>query len=178
MGFKKRGYFFILDAMLGLSVLFIGIILISSSYVNVPQHSQVELLADDLLNFVSKRKIQDLNNPYAGIGGELWKQGIITNPDNSLLQQIGELYEKKEFDTVEKFIQNISKDVMPPQYRYEVWLDNAIIYPKSPTIEHFKSKENTRVLLTAKKLTFGIKNQTTSSLWGPYKAEVFVWEKQ
>lgn len=167
-----------LDAMLGLSVLVIGIFLISSSYVNVPQQTQVGLLADDLLDFFSKRKIQDLNNPYAGIGGELWKQGVITDSDNSLLQQIGNFYDTNNLDIAEKFIQNISKDVMPPQFRYEVWMNNVIIYPKSPTSEHIKSKESTKVLLTSKKLTFGIKNQTTSSLWGPYKAEVFVWERQ
>ena len=177
MMIKKRGYFFILDAMLGLSVLVIGVFLITSSYINVPQHTQVGLLADDLLDFMSKRKIQDLNNPYSGIGGELWKQGIISNPDNSLLQQMGEFYEANKLDIAEKFIENISKDVMPPQFRYEVWMNNKLLYPRNPTIEHTASRENTRVLRTSKKLTFGIKNQTISSMWGPYKAEVFVWEK-
>ena len=36
------------------------------------------------------KKLKDLNNVYAGVGGELWNEGIITDADNSLLQQIGE----------------------------------------------------------------------------------------
>ena len=174
---KKRGYFFVLDAVLALTVLVIGVFLITSSYVNVPQPAQVSLLSDDLLNFFSNRKIMDLNNPYAGIGGTLWNQGTITDADNSLLQQIGEFYAKNKLDIAEKFIQNVSAGVMPTQFRYEVWMNNAILYPRTPSVEHLKSKNSTELLLTSKKLTFGIINKTTSNIWGPYKAEVFIWER-
>ena len=174
---KKRGFFFILDAMLGLFVLIIGVFLITSSYVNLPASTQVELLSDDLLNFLSNRKIKDINNPYGGIGGQLWKQGLIRDEENYLLQQIGEFYAANNIGVAEKFIQNISKDVLPPQYGYEVWIDNIIIYPKTPSEEHLKSKNSTRLLLTSKKITFGILNKSTSDLWGPYKTEVFVWER-
>ena len=174
---KKRGFFFVLDAMLGLFILIIGVFLITSSYVNVPQPSQVGLISDDLLNFLAKTRIKELNNPYAGIGGELWNSGIITDPDNSLLQQIGEFYAGNQLDIAEKFIQNVSKDIIPVQFRYEVWTDGKILYPRFPPEEHTKSKSNTKIMLTSKKITFGIINKTTSDLWGPYKAEVFVWEK-
>ena len=177
MPLKKRGYFFILDAVLGLSVLIIGVSLITSSYVKVPQAVQVGLLSDDLLNFLSNTKIKDLNNPYSGIGGYLWNQGVITDADNSLLQQIGEFYATNKPDFAEKFIQNISIDVVPVQFGYEVWIDNTILYPQTPSAEHIKSRNSTWLLLTSKKLTFGIINKTTSNLWGPYKAEVFVWER-
>ena len=83
---KKRAYFFVLDAALGIFVLAIGAFLIASLYINLPEPSQVGLLSDDFLNFLSNTQIKDLNNPYAGIGGQLWKDGSITNKDNSLLQ--------------------------------------------------------------------------------------------
>ena len=173
---KKRGFFFVLDAVLGMFILTIGVVLITSSYIKAPQPVQVGLLSDDLLNFLSNTKIKDLNNPYAGIGGELWKQGTIKDEDNSLLQQIGEFYATNKPDIAEKLIQNVSKNVIPAQFRYEIWIDNTIMYPKNPSNEHINSKENTEILLTSKKITFGITNKTTSSLWGPYKAEVYVWE--
>ena len=66
---------------------------------------------------------------------------------------------------------------MPEQFKYEIWVDAAILYPRMPTDEHIKSKNSTKLLLTSKKLTFGIINKTTSDIWGPYKAEVFVWER-
>ena len=188
---KKRGYFFLLDAMLGLLVLIVGVFLITSSYVKSPQPNQVGLLSGDLLDFLSSTKIRDLNNPYAGIGGELQARGYITEIDNSLLQQIGEFYEKDEdkikfplpsgetepyLDIAEKFIQSVSAGVVPLQFRYEVWINEAMLYPKNLTVGHANSKNVTELLLTSKKLTFGIANKTTSQIWGPYKAEVFVWE--
>ena len=174
---KKRGYFFVLDAVLGLFVLIIGVFIVTSSYVNVPPPTQVRLLSDDLLNFLANTKINDLNNPYAGIGGELWNLGEITDADNSLLQQIGEFYATNRIDTAEQFIQTISKDVVPAQFRYEVWMDNTLLYPKTPPPEHIASKGKTELLLTSKKITFGVLDKSTGELWGPYKAEVFLWEK-
>lgn len=177
MPFKKRGYFFVLDAMLALVVLVTGVFLITSSYVDVPQPAQVGLLSDDVLNFLSNNKIKGLNNPYAGIGGELWNQGHITDPDNTLLQQIGEFYATNKLDIAERFIANVSKGIIPEQFRYEIWINDVVLYPKTLTTEHIKSRNNTELLLTSKKITFGIINKTTSDIWGPYKAEVFVWER-
>lgn len=174
---KKRGYFFVLDAVLAVSVLIIGVFLVASSYVNAPKPAQVELLSGDLLNFLSSTKIKELNNPYAGIGGQLWSQGIITDADNSLLQQIGYFYATNQLGIAEKFIQNASKGVLPEQFNYEVWMDNTILYPRRQSAEHISSKNSTEILLTSKKITFGILNSTTSDMWGPYKAEVFVWER-
>lgn len=174
---KKRGYFFTLDATLGLSVLIIGVVLVLSLYVNVPATTQVSLISNDLLSFLSNTMIKELNNPYAGIGGQLWKQGSITDEDNSLLQQIGEFYYKNNLDTAEMFVQNISKPIIPSQFKYEVWIDNARIYPRNATAEHLSSKGNSTIMLTSKKITFGILNKTTSNIWGPYKAEVFAWKK-
>lgn len=174
---KKRGYFFTLDAALGLFVLVIGMVLVLSLYANAPAPAQVGFISSDLLGFLSNTKIKELNNPYAGIGGLLWSQGSITNADNSLLQQIGEFYYKNNLDTAERFVQNVSEPIIPPQFKYEVWMDNTRIYPKNPAAEHLSSKNNSAILLTSKKITFGIFNRTTSEIWGPYKAEVFAWEK-
>ena len=174
---KKRGYFFVLDAALGLFILAIGAFLISSLYISSPEPSQVSLLSDDLLNFLSGTKIKDLNNPYAGIGGQLWKDGNITNADNSLLQQIGEFYYNGKYGLAEKFIQNASENVMPSQFRYEVWMDNKILYPLNPDSAHISSKSTTDILLTSKQLAFGVINKTSGTLWGPYKVEVFTWQK-
>ena len=174
---KKKSYFFVLDAMLGLSVIAIGAFLVFSLYISAPEPTQVGFLAEDLLNFLSNTKIKDLNNNYAGIGGELWNQGIITDDDNSLLQQIGKFYAENNLDTAEKFIKNVSFDAVPSQFSYEVWIDNKVIYPKTASKENTISKNSTQILLTSKKITFGIMNKTTANLWGPYKAEVFVWQK-
>ncbi|MBI3034820.1 hypothetical protein HYY71_00720 [Candidatus Woesearchaeota archaeon] len=121
--------------------------------------------------------LKDLNSPYAGIGGQLWSEGLITDSENTLLQQIGEFYKTNKLGVAEKFIQNVSQGAVPEQFEYEVWIDNVVLYPRISSPEHIKSKDKTDLLLTSKKLTFGIINRTTTEIWGPYKAEVFVWQR-
>ena len=182
---KKRGYFFILDAVLALLVLVIGVFVVTSYYVEAPKPVQVGLLSGDLLAFLANNKIKEINNPYVGIGGELWNQGFITDPENTLLQQIGEFYKKYEddptddsyLDFAEKFIQNVSKNAVPPQFRYEIWMNDVILYPKTPSSGHLTSKDNAKILITSKRLTFGVMDKKTGEIWGPYKAEAFVWER-
>lgn len=174
---KKRGYFFIIDALLGLSIIVIGVFLITSSYTNIPQSTQVGFLADDLLTFLANTKIVNLNNQYAGIGGELWSQGLISNQDNSLLQQASIFYKNRNLSIANKFIQNVTIGIVPLQFRYELRIDNTTIYPQEQTLEHNKSKNATDLLITSKQITFGIFNTSTGDMFGPYKAEVFVWEK-
>ncbi len=174
---KKRGYFFVLDATLGLFVLVTGVFLILSFTLEVPAPTQVGFIAGDIMNFLSTTKIKDLNNPYAGIGGELWDQGNITDQENTLIQQAGEFYYKNMLDLSEKFLQNVTQPIIPSQFRYEIWMDNVRIYPQNPALNHISSKDNTNILLTSKKLTFGLVNKTTSEIWGPYKAEVYAWQR-
>ena len=166
-----------LDATLGLFVLVIGVVLVLSFYVNAPAPGQISLISNDLLGFLSKTKIKELNNPYAGIGGQLWRQGSITDEENSLLQQIGEFYYKNNLETAERFVQNVSEQIIPSQFKYEVWMDDTMVYPRNPAAEHLSSKASSTIMLTSKKITFGIFNKTTSEVWGPYKVEVFAWEK-
>ena len=47
-----------LDAVLALTVLIIGIVIIASSFISRPQPSQVDILSTDLLKFMSEKKIK------------------------------------------------------------------------------------------------------------------------
>lgn len=166
-----------LDATIALFLLIIGVFLALSFILEVPPPAQVGFIASDIMNFLSSTKIKDLNSPYAGIGGELWKQGSIKDQENTLLQQAGEFYYNKREDLAEKILQNVSEPIVPPEFRYEIWIDNSRVYPRNPDASHTTSKDKTNLLLTSKKLTFGIANKTTSEIFGPYKSEVYAWQR-
>ena len=95
----KRGFFFTLDAAFALMVIGIGMILMLSAYLSAPGTSQTGAIATDALSFLSTTLIENLNDPYAGISGTLWNQGKITQPKNTLLQQIGEFSAKGDEET-------------------------------------------------------------------------------
>src|SRR3989344_5425040 len=174
---KKRGLFFEADAAIALFVLVIGAFLIASYYFSATPVTQAEFLSDDLLNMFSTTKIKDLNNPYAGLGGELWQNGEITNSENTILQQIGEFYARGKINMSSKFIENISVIVIPPQYEFEVWLGSQNLYPFNLSAQHNASRNSTNLLIVSKKIAYGILNQSTGDFWGPYGVEVLVWER-
>jgi len=164
-----------LDAVLALTVLIIGIVIIASSFISRPQPSQVDVLTTDLLKFMSEKKIKDLNNPYSGIGGELWEQGLITDGENSIIQQAGQFYVTGRLDIADKFVQNATADLIPAQYKFELLIDGVRVYPQVPDTDFYSSRDIAQVLLKSQGLTFGVINKTTSRVFGPYKVELFVW---
>lgn len=173
---NKRGYFFLIDSILALGVLVIGGFLIFSSYANAPQKEGATALAESLMDFFSNTRISDTNNPYAGVGGQLWQQGIITNEENTLLQQAGEFYANNNLDIAEKFIANVTKNSIPPQYLFEFRMDGKLLYPREPSQSHLDSKEATMLIIPSKKIVHGFLNEETGDLFGPYEAEILVWQ--
>tara|TARA_Y100000310_G_C20658744_1_gene803463 strand:- start:972 stop:1511 length:540 start_codon:yes stop_codon:yes gene_type:complete len=172
---NRRGYFFLIDSVLALGVLAIGAFLIFTFYADVPEVEPPEILSEDIMDFFATSKIKDINNEYAGLGGELWDSGVITNAENTLLQQIAEFYADDNLDIAEKFIVNLTVNSFPQQYIFEFRLNKELIYPKDPTEEHLDSKSSTRILIPSKKIVYGI-NQETGDMFGPYNAEVLVWQ--
>ena len=174
---NKRGYLFLLDSIIALGVLIIGGFLVYASYAKVPSKEEPKLLSETTMNFFANTKISDTNNAYAGFNGQLWRQGNITNDDNTLLQQIGEFYAKNQLDTAEKFIANITENTIPVQYLFEFRMNNQLLYPRNSSQEHLNSKQSSSVLIPSRKLVSGYLNQETGDLYGPYAAEVLVWQK-
>jgi hypothetical protein len=130
------------------------------------------------MDFFATNKIGDINNEYAGVGGELWQDGDITNADNTLLQQVAEFYKEGKDDIAKDFIGELTRNTLPPEYQFEFWMEGQLLYPKPPlSSEHSKSKSATKVLIPSKKIVYGFSDIETGDMFGPYSVEVLVWQK-
>ncbi|MCH8004504.1 MAG: hypothetical protein IH934_07805 [Nanoarchaeota archaeon] len=189
---NKKAYFFLIDSILALGVLAVGAFLIFTSYLSVPSKEEPEILSDNVMDFFANNKIKDINNPYAGLGGTLWQtegqpggicegEELIANAETTLLQQIGEFYEKSSgnicyLELAEKFIAELTQNSLPPQYLSEFWVNDTLLYPQNPTQEHIDLKNASGILIPSKKIVYGFLNQETGDLFGPYETEVIVWQ--
>ena len=185
----KGGYFFLIDSILALGVIAIGGFLVFSLYAQAQSKAEPAILSEDIMDFFANTKISEVNNPYAGLGGTLWceesKPGglcpgeqLTANGENSLLQQIGIFYEKSKANgcytaLARKFILELTKNTLPPQYTFEFWIDGQLLHPET---EQSQSKNDANVLIPSKKMVYGILNPQTGDLFGPYTAEVLVWQ--
>jgi hypothetical protein len=170
---NSRGYFFLIDSVIALGVLAVGTFLIFTLYVEVPSKEEPVILSDDIMNFFANNKIKDIDNEYASLGGTLWQQGKITNADYTLLQQVAEFYKNNDLDTAGTFIEELTRDVLPYQYRFEFWVDGQLLYPDT---EQTDSKNAAKALIPSKKIVYGISNKETGEMFGPYNAEVLLWQ--
>ena len=186
---NKKGYFFIIDAVLALGVLAVGAFLIFTSYTDISSKEDPTILSEGIMDFFANNKIKGIDNKYAGLSGTLWtdegKEGglcegveLTANAENTLLQQIAIFYEKSSdnscyLNLAEKFILKLTENVLPQKYEFELWMDDQLLYRST---EQTDSKDAAEYLIPSKKIVFGILNQETGDMFGPYNAEVFAWQ--
>lgn len=196
-GLDKKAYFFIIDSVLALSVLAVGAFLVFAFYAQQPSSTQPDILSEDIMAFFSNTKMKDINSPELGLGGSYWSSnevktcnnGNVISPDSesTVLQQIGIFYKLKgkagkdcyvnviANGFVAKFVQNI----LPLQYKFEFWIKEGVnpktlIYPREESLE---SKSSSKVVIPSRKIAYGIFDSKTGEVFGPYLAEVWVWQQ-
>lgn len=189
MNFNKKAYFFLIDSILALSVLVIGAFLVFTFYIEKPSATTPEMLSEDLMTFFANNKISDINDIEIGLNGAYWSsqdvvdcngEPITPDAQSTLLQQIAILYKTKQdtgtncyTDVIARgFVERLTRNALPLQYKFEFWMNNELIYPAT---EELVSKGAAKVLIPSKKIVYGIFNQETGDMFGPYSTEVLVW---
>jgi hypothetical protein len=172
----RKGYFFLIDSVLALGILVIGGFLVFSLFIKTPQKEEPIVLSEDTMDFFAITKIKDVSNDYVRLDGELWKQGLIINAENTLLQQVGVFYANNNFGVAEKFIANLTEEIVPKQYFFEFRMNGELLFPRNPSQRHSASKDITSILIPSRKIVFGFLDDETAELYGPYSAEVLVWQ--
>ena len=167
---KKKGYFFMLDALLALSVLIMGVTTLLNSFTFAPEKRQTINLAEDAIDFFANTKLEDFNNPLFGPSGTLVKSGVITDTQKTLLQQLGEFYYNGDLGNAGLLAEAVMENLIPYQYSYEILINGTTIYSKG-----LSSKGDSEILFPARELSFGTIGNTLD-LFGPYKLEVLVWK--
>jgi len=187
--FNKRAYFFLIDAILALTVLAVGAFLIFTAYIDIPSEPAASILSEDFMDFFANNKVKDINDLEVGLGGTFWESAevlacntvpIIPNPENTLLQQISVFYRLFELTTQPCYVEvialtyteKLTQNSLPPQYTFEFWVDDRLIYPDT---EQIASKNAAKVLIPSNKIVYGIMDQQSGEFYGPYNTQVFVW---
>jgi hypothetical protein len=168
----KRGYFFTIDAFVAISALVLCIIMILSIRSTKPYQVQSVYLSDDVLYMMSNTKLYELQNDYTR---SLYKDGSITNMDNTVIEQAAIFYATGRDSLAKNFLLDVTNNVIPGKYGFQIRLYNTsdayeyTIYPGEAL------QSESRLLISSKKIVFGIVDETGNS-WGPMTAEVRLWQ--
>src|SRR3989344_9459267 len=91
----KKAIFFTIDSLLASGIIIIAIILVSNFYISEHNEVNVNYASQDLVRVFSSLTIGEVKNDYAAI---LIAAGQITNPNNTLIEQIGQFWSENNVD--------------------------------------------------------------------------------
>ncbi len=136
----KKGYYFSMDALLALSLLGIGILLLSQLYSAQAPVQQLSYYSKDVITLVSTTPLEGFNNSFVQ---ELIADGVINDTNKTIIEQIGILWVTGREDLARLLAENISHAAIPDNYGFSFVIGNDTIYerpkPNSTNVVVFKS---------------------------------------
>ena len=141
MGLKNKGIFFSLDALIALIIIFIVIFIA----VPISKQNKIESKIDeDILISLSSITAEEFDNAYVQ---SLISSGVITEPNKSLIEQIGQFYATDEdiaINIVDEFLSSIKT-----KENIGIWLENSLVSSKNSTpIEKARQIDTSRQIIS------------------------------
>jgi len=176
----KKGVFFTIDALLASGIIILTIVLISKFYYSEQQTTNINYASKDMVNVFSSMTVDGVNNEYVK---SLISSGLITDTNNTLIEQIGDFWANDNIGLAKNFTKNLTEEIIPKNYGFSVLVDGEEVYSRNISVT--KSLVSTRKIIsgiakakptngyTARVLLNGIKSKKTSaySYFGGYEGD-------
>ncbi len=154
----RKAVFFSTDALVALLLVFLVVLIAIPFTKQSKSESKIE---QDLITTLSSLKVGEIDNVYVQ---DLITQGIITNTDNTLLEQLGEFYVTNK-SLAETMSGELLKDLTTNE-NIGIWFENTLIASKN-----YSPIEEAKQIDTARQIVSGI--QAGENITG-YSARAFL----
>lgn len=126
MGKKgRKAIYFTLDALFGIVLIGIALTVASKYYISEIRQPQISFYSHDIVSSFSNIRISELNNSYVQ---SLISRGEIINPNNTIIEQIGEFYILNKSDLARNLSVTASRNMIPRKYGFEVLINDESVY--------------------------------------------------
>ena len=188
-----------MDSIIALFILVIGVTVVFAFRTAEPPTQQLELYSLDMMNYLSKTKIKEVNN---AVVFEMLSDDRITNKENTLFEQLAEFYYVCTTDPLagdindcmadaKEFVKELTDGLLSKQFSYSIAIfvpppanadgTSGEIVPED-TYLIYENKQNTalvdaKVIIPTRRLVHGIyEDEDSVDFFGPYLAEVVIWQ--
>lgn len=163
----KKAMIFSTDALIALSIIILTMFIAVPVIMYSEKKSYVQ---SDIMDVFSSLKVGDINNSYVK---ELISQGIVTDLNNSILEQIGDFY-VSNLTLAKDFTENIISG-LEINDDFGIWYDGTMIYSKnSSSIEQAKNAEVSRQMVSGVKQGISVTGYSARAyLSSRYKTKYF-----
>jgi hypothetical protein len=146
---NKKGFIFTVDAIFAITLLILGIIVISKTiYVESTPNKQVSYVSEDIISVLANKKVSESKNPYII---ELINNGTITYVNNSIIEQIGHFWAENKTNLALSLASNATEGVLPSNMGIVLLGEDSEIYSYNNSQE-----DNIDELVSSKTLISGI----------------------
>lgn len=180
---NRKGYFFILDAFIAATIIAVSLVAIMQSDVAIDQRTKDYGQVDEIAQFLLNTRLEDLDNQYVKT---LIANGNITNPRNTVIEQIDLFYYKAKYvcstsscsminyNLSRDLLKNISEPLISQKYGYNyVIIDTSVnhsVYSRS-----LETKNASDFIVVNRRISYVRYNQTRTFL--PHIVEFSLWIK-
>ncbi|MFH1210860.1 MAG: hypothetical protein V1645_03005 [archaeon] len=123
MGLKK-GYYFTFDALIAVGLIVAMLVVMPMLYVQNTEKEHLNMYSEDLVNILSKTKVNELENDYLT---ELINNGSVRNENSTILELIGEYWATGNADIAKNLAQNITHDIIPEPYNVGIAMGGDLL---------------------------------------------------
>ena len=176
--FAKKGYFFIIDAFIGSTIIFFALMIILSSGSSPTKVQYNYEMAEEYTSFIMNTKIIELDNPLLI---DMMNDGRIKNNQHTIIEQADEFYYNNDIGNAQLLIKNLSEPLIASKYSFSYTIINGTtvngttintttqIYTRPTNIP----LSDARIVISSRKITFLQINSTT--MFGPAIMEIKIW---
>lgn len=175
----SKGVFFTLDAVIGITILFVGTFMAYLAFVQEPVSQPTIAYAEDIIGILAKTRFKDIDERNIPTEVKLLINDGIIDKDKTALAQIGEFYyislkgdQQKQADmynNIALVIKATIGNTVPKVYGWDVKIGGKSLY----TANQGPPKQNAKIRIITQQISFGTYKQRTP--YGPYIVEVEVW---
>jgi len=166
---KKRGYYFVIDALIGSTIIFLTLIILLNGGVKPTKIQYNYEMAEEYSSFILKTQIQDVSNPYVN---QLIRDKYINDSALTIMEQVDLFYYNGDVIHARRMIQNLTEPLIAPKYSFSYTIINGStttnIYNRTPI-----NINDARMVIASKKITFIQINSST--MFGPAMTEIKIW---
>jgi len=168
---KRGAYFFVIDALIGASIIFLSLIIIFNTNFSSPESNPTLRMMEDYTDYLVSTRVREIQGP---ITAKLVSNGNITNVDNTLLEQLTEFYylnvtgARDTTNIMWDFTDEISKGLVSEQRSFSVYVNKTLVYEDIDSV-----LDQSRLVVNSKKISYKRINDTF--IYGPVIIEVKLW---
>jgi len=179
---NKRGFFFTLDVVIGITLLLAGILWVYSFSLQEPVSQPTVQYAEEIMAILANTRIKEISFASDSPIAFLLANGRIYDYDKTLLSQIGEFFFLRSISkdmtaksvmgkNIEELLDALFRHAIPPGYGWAIRVTDP---GSGSSWEYLRGKtEASKIHVVIRQLSFGTYQQQTT--YGPYIVEAEVW---